>query len=405
MIVDWHAHYPMQVVQDLTPHSTVDRMRRVRGRATLGDRIRALILDLASRIGSDRDEHSGPRITVAGLAEADVGVMMSVLFRPFEEMDLSKPYAAPPESRYFPALLRDLDAVERHVAALADRRLRLAHDRAELEACLADGVTALVHCVEGGFHLGDGDEEIAANCAELARRGVAYVTVAHLFFRQVATNAPAIPFIPDPLYGVLFPQRGRDRLTPRGEAVVRGLVANRILIDLSHMDPPAIGETFALLDELDPAGELPVVSTHAGYRFGRQQYMHDDETVRRIARRDGVIGLIMAQHQLNDGLRKERTSTLAQSLDVIRRHVDKLAEVTGSHRHVALGTDFDGFIKPTMSGLESTGDLRRLEEALQRHYGDDAELMTSGNSLRVLRRLWAEPAAAPAAAPAPEPQG
>lgn len=392
MIFDWHAHYPMQVVKDLSPHSTIDRMRRVRGRATLGDRIRALILNLASRIGSDRDEHSGPRITVAGMNEANVGVMMSVLFRPFEEMDLGKPYAAPPESRYFAALLEDLEAVEAHVGGLADRRARLAHDRAELERCLSDGATAIVHCVEGGFHLGDRDEEIAANCAELARRGVAYVTVAHLFFRQVATNAPAIPFIPDPLYGVIFPQRGSDRLTPRGEAVVRGLVANRILIDLSHMDPGAIKEVIALLDgELDPAAQVPIVSTHAGYRFGRQQYMHDDETLRQIARRDGVVGLIMAQHQLNDGLRRGRTRTLEQSLDVIRRHVDKIAEVTGSHRHVALGTDFDGFIKPTMSGLESTADLRRLDEALHAHYGDDAELMTSQNSLRVLRRLWAEP--------------
>ncbi|HST40551.1 MAG TPA: membrane dipeptidase [Conexibacter sp.] len=393
MIFDWHAHYPMQVVKDLSPDSTIDRMRRVRGRATLGDRIRALILNLASRIGSDRDEHSGPRITVAGMNEAHVGVMMSVLFRPFEEMDLGKPYAAPPASRYFPALLEDLEAVEAHVAGLSDRRARMAHDRAELERCLSDGTTAIVHCVEGGFHLGDRDEEIAANCAELARRGVAYVTVAHLFFRQVATNAPAIPFIPDPLYGVLFPQRGRDRLTPRGEAVVRGLVANRILIDISHMDPGAIGEVVALLDgELDPAAQVPIVSTHAGYRFGRQQYMHDDETLRQIARRDGVVGLIMAQHQLNDGLRRGRTTTLQQSLDVIRRHIDKIAEVTGSHRHVALGTDFDGFIKPTMGGLESTADLRRLDEALHTHYGDDAELMTSQNSLRVLRRVWAEPA-------------
>ena len=44
MLADLHAHYPMQVVKDLSPDSTIDRMRRVRGRATLGDRIRALIL-------------------------------------------------------------------------------------------------------------------------------------------------------------------------------------------------------------------------------------------------------------------------------------------------------------------------------------------------------------------------
>ncbi|MDO8209574.1 dipeptidase [Conexibacter sp. CPCC 206217] len=387
MIVDWHAHYPMQVVK--RPRSTLDQMRKVGGRATLGDRIRALIINVASRFASDKDEHSGNRITVDGMRSGGVGVMLSVLFRPFDEMDLSKPYAAPPASSYYAGLLHDLEAVEADIAEKDPAVVRFARDGAELEQCLQDGATAMVHCVEGGFHLGDGSDEIATRCSELARRGVAYVTVAHLFFRQVATNAPAIPFIPDPLYGVVFPQRGKDRLTPRGEAVVRGLVRNRILIDLSHMDPPAIAEVVRLLDdELDPDAQLPLVSTHAGYRFGRQRYMHDDETLREIKRRDGIVGLIMAQHQLNDGIRRDHTDTFEQSLEVIFRHVDKIAEVTGSHRHVAIGTDFDGFIKPTMSGLDTTADLARLDAALHDRYGDDAELMTSQNSLRVLRRLW-----------------
>ena len=47
------------------------------------------------------------------------------------------------------------------------------------------------------------------------------MTLAHLFFRQVATNAPAIPFIPDWIYRLLFPQRRDVGLTPLGEAAVR----------------------------------------------------------------------------------------------------------------------------------------------------------------------------------------
>ena len=37
---------------------------------------------------------------------------------------------------------------------------------------------------------------------------------------------------------------------------------------------------------------------------------------------------------------------------MIARHVDRLHELTGSHEHAAIGSDFDGFIKPTMGGLE-----------------------------------------------------
>jgi hypothetical protein len=33
-------------------------------------------------------------------------------------------------------------------------------------------------------------------------------------------------------------------------------------------------------------------------------------------------------------------------------------------------------------------DMRRLETALRQRYGDDAEAITSGNALRVLRSGW-----------------
>lgn len=314
---------------------------------------------------------------------------MSVLLGPFDEMDLDTHYAAPPEAGYFPHLTASIEAVEREVATQDRSQLRLVHDRAELDACIAAGATALVHAVEGGCLLGDTDAEIEANCAELAKRGVGYVTVAHLFFRQVATNANALPFMPDPVYDFFFPQRGKDRLTPRGEAVVRGLVENRILIDLSHMDPGGIWETFALLDEIDPDSEVPVISTHAGYRFGKQQYMCDEEILLQIKRRKGVVGLIMAQHQLNDGIRKKETTTLEESLQVIYTHIDKIAEITGGYEQVALGTDFDGFIKPTMGGLKDASDLRHLEAALREHYGDEnAERMMFKNALGVLQRIW-----------------
>jgi microsomal dipeptidase-like Zn-dependent dipeptidase len=260
-------------------------------------------------------------------------------------------------------------------------------DRAELDAALADGATALVHCVEGGFHLGGTVDEVDRNVAELARRGVAYVTLAHLFWRRVAANAPAIPFLPDRLYDLVFPQDG-TALTDLGEAAVRALARERILVDLSHMRPDALGRTLDILDaEADPS--LPVVASHAGCRFGGQRYMLDDRAIERIAGRGGVIGLIMAQHQLNDGVRGKDTRTWDESFAVIRRHVDRIHDVTGGYDHVGIGTDFDGFIRPTMAGLETMADLTRLEAALREHYGDEAaERITSGNAIRVLRALW-----------------
>jgi membrane dipeptidase len=388
VIADLHAHYPMHVVAQDDPRATIDRMRTARGRPRLRDKLRALLLALLSRLINNRTWWSGFRVTAPLIRQGSARVVLSVLYRPFEEMDLSKDYAAPPASGYFDALLDDIKRVEDDIAQKDPAEIRLVHNRAELDQCIADGATAMVHCVEGGFHLGDKDDEIARNVMTLADKGVAYLTLAHLFFRQVATNAPALPFLPDWLYALVFPQRRGEGLTRRGEAAVRAMVQHGVIVDISHMAPAAVEDTFRLLDEIDPSHTVPVISSHAGYRFGSQKYMHDEAQIRRIQQRDGVIGLIMAHHQLNDGIRRNNTTTLDETMEVIDRHIAKIAEITGDHRHVAIGTDFDGFIKPTMGGLQSMADLTALEDRLRANHGADADLIASENVLRVLQKVW-----------------
>jgi microsomal dipeptidase-like Zn-dependent dipeptidase len=372
------------------PSTSLERIRHVQGGPRRRDKLRALALRVASALFSHSHPWKGYRVTVERMREGGVGLALSVLYRPGEE--LGARYDAPPTTRYFAKLLEDLDDVESEVANdHGPNTIRVVHNRAELDRCLAAGATALVHCVEGGFHLGDTDKDVRDNVATLARRGVAYLTVAHLFFRDVATSAPALPFLRwDWVYNLLFPQPEEEGLTQRGEVAVRAMVDAGILIDISHMRPQAVEETFRLLnEELDPARAIPVIASHGGYRFGRQRYMLEKDALLELKRRDGVVGLIMAQYQLNNGIRWMRTWRFKQSLKVIFKHIDKIAEVTGSHRHVALGTDFDGFIKPTMTGLDNMSDLRRLEEALAKRYEpEEVELMTSENALRVLRTLW-----------------
>jgi microsomal dipeptidase-like Zn-dependent dipeptidase len=389
--VDLHAHYPMRVVQDVdSPRDTVKRMRRLRGRP-LGEKVRAVILWIASALLSKRDWWSEYRIDVEKMRKGGVAVALSVLYRPFEEMDLTKHYGDPPEDDYFEKLQLDLQQVEDEVAGYDDSLIRIVRDRAQLDQAIADRAIALIHCVEGGFHLGNSEQEIEKNVACLAKKGVAYVTLAHLFFRQVATNAPALPFLKtDAAYHNLFPQPEGEGLTDRGKTAVRAMVKHRVMVDISHMRPAAIAETVRVMDEEDPNGEIPLIATHGGYRFGKQEYMLDEDAVRAIQRRKGVIGLILAQHQLNDGIRDDYTETIEESFEVIGRHIDKIAAITKSPNHVALGTDFDGFIKPTMGGLEHMGDLSELGHKLRERYGDDAELIASRNAIDVLRQLWPE---------------
>jgi microsomal dipeptidase-like Zn-dependent dipeptidase len=393
MLADMHAHYPMHVEEGAVeagehplrpgePVKTIDRMRRVRGRPR-PDKLRAFVLAVASRLANRRSWWSGPRVTLGELAAGDVRLVFSVLYSPWEEIDFRHPYPHEPDDDYFGELLAQMDRAEGSVPADAGEYVT---DAAGLDRVLADGRIAFVHCVEGGFFLGEDPALMDTRVAELRRRGVAYITLAHLFWRKVATNANALPFVPDPIYRFLWRQPS-DGLTRRGEEAVRAMAAHGILVDIAHMDAAALAETWELLDDIAPG--KPVICSHGGYRCGGQQYMLDEPTVRRIADRGGVIGLIMAQHQLNDGIRRTRTKDLDASAAVVRTHIDRIHDIAGDYSNIALGTDLDGFIKPTMGGIESASDLEDLRGKLLDHYpADVVSAIGHGNAERVLRATW-----------------
>lgn len=386
MIVDLHSHYPMHLVAD-EPGEVLDLVTSQKGPRRLLDGLRGVLVGLASRFANYPSFDSGPRVTIPRLKAGGVRVALSVLYSPFDEMDFGEPYGAAPQPDYFGSVVRQIELVE-HAVAGHPGVARIARDPEAVEEALDAGEIALVHAVEGGFHLGATPAEIERNVGRLARRGVVYVTPAHLFWRGVATNANAIPFLPDRLYDLLFPQPD-EGLSELGRALVSALVGEGLLVDLTHMSCRSLDDTFALLDELDPGREKPVFASHGAFRFGDEHYNLDTATIERIAARDGVVGLIMATRKLTDGLPLRRPGDLAESVEVLARHVDRIAAITGSHRHTAIGTDLDGFIKPTLAGIDTASDLARLEQALRDRYGDaDGELICSANALRLLRAGW-----------------
>lgn len=390
MLVDLHAHYPMHLLP--SEHSaTHDRLRDWKT-----ERFRALVVRFISRFANYEGPHGDdPSVTPKLMADGNVGVALSVLYLPFDEIDFSKSYGDPPDASYFQRLLDQLRVVEEDAAKHADK-LAVAHTGAELGAVMESGRTALVHALEGGFQLGPDDRRLAAHVRTLKERGVAYITVAHLFYRGVATNAPALPFLPDWLYNLVFPQNRREGLSPLGVALVEAMLANRILIDITHMSDRAADHLFRLLATRDPDRTVPVMATHGACRLGSEEYCLRDETIREVAARDGVIGLILCDHHMRDGVRRKQTKTLDDSLEVLCAHIDHLHEVTGSMRHIGIGSDLDGYIKPALAGVGHMGKMKALQEALAERYGaGDAQLICSGNSLRVLQSYWGAAAAGP----------
>jgi microsomal dipeptidase-like Zn-dependent dipeptidase len=386
VIADLHCHYAMHLLEKA--HQPKLRHAARRG-ISLGDRARAVVIWVANRIANYRKFSSGPRVTFDRLEQGGVRLVLSVLLVPLDEMDLGEPYGAPPKESYFNDLLDQIALVQRDLAEHDPQGTR--HVIVRRAADLQDPERiAFAHCVEGGVQLGATPDEIRANVAELARRGVCYVTLAHLFWREVATNAPALPFLSDAWYDRIFPQPEGTGLSELGRAAVEAMYEHKVLVDLSHMRAEAITETLDLLDRLDPGHEFPVVATHTGVRFPntKQSYLLAEKTVERVAQRDGVIGLIMAQHQLNDGVRQGDTKNLEQTIEVICRHIDRIDELVGPG-HVGLGTDLDGFIKPTMGGIETAADLAKLRDPLIAHYKDPAKVdaFLYGNARRVIERV------------------
>jgi len=384
-MIDLHIHFPMRLLAGVeAPRDVAKGMLRVRGRDD--GRLRAAVLALAARLFNFRHWDASWRVTPELLREGGVGVACSVLYRPFSEMDLDEPYGAPPEPAYYPKLLELMDAVEREVERSGGTVVRSRDD-------LDRGGLRYVHCIEGGFHLGATPEDVTAHVHELADRGVLYITLAHLFWRGIATNTPALPFLPDAIYDLLFPQAPGLALSPLGEAAVKAMYERRVLVDISHMREDAIAETFRIVEALDAQTgrdprEYPLIVSHAGYRFGRRRYNLSDGTIARVAARGGVIGLIFAQHQLKDGLRRTDTRTLDESLDLLGRHIDAIGP-----EQVAIGSDLDGFIKPTLGGIESAADLRPFADGLRARYPGRADAMLEGNALRVMRTRFASAAA------------
>lgn len=385
MIVDLHAHYPMH----LMPPGRGGTLRQMTHRGWQAH-WRARLIRFLSRYANYEGPGGEPGVTVPLMRAGQVGVALSMLYSPLDEIDLTKRYAEPPDSEYFDNLIDQLDVVEQEIAERHAGLAVVAHSGAELDAAVAAGQVALIHAVEGGHALGATEAEIAQNVAELRRRGVAYVTLAHLFWRRVATNAPALPFMPDRLYKLVFRQPSGEGLSALGGAAVRAMHDNRVLIDVTHMSTASLNDTFDLLGQIDPQRQTPVIASHMACRFGNAgpEYNTADDTIREIQTRRGVLGVIACRHWATANLGEDRS--FAESVERICTHIDRIHDVTGSHEYAAIGSDLDGYIKPALKGVEHMGRMRRVESALVARYGPaDAKLICSDNALRVLRAYWA----------------
>lgn len=212
----------------------------------------------------------------------------------------------------------------------------------------------LIPGVEGAHMLNARIERVT----DLAELSVAYLTLTHF-----SANSAATPSI----------GRGaneREGLTAFGRRLVRELNRHEIAVDVAHVNTPGVVEACQV-------SEAPVLCTHTGVKgvFDAPRNISDSE-IDAIADTGGVIGIVFAPLFLAG---KWRADT-----EVALDHFEYVIDRVGVE-HVALGSDYDGWLPTILSDHRDCGDMPRIAEGLRRrgYSEDEVDGIVTDNVMRV----------------------
>ena len=167
-------------------------------------------------------------------------------------------------------------------------------------------------------------------------------------------------------------------LTPLGVELLAALDEHGIVHDASHLSDEAFDGVL---------GEIrgPIVASHSNCRAlvnEYQRHLRDDQVVE-IGRRDGVIGLNLFSKFLVPSGRATIGDCVA--------HIERVADLMGHRRGVALGSDMDGGFGPESlpEGLDHPRKLEALTDALRDNGWSDGDLegLRQANWRRFLERV------------------
>lgn len=207
--------------------------------------------------------------------------------------------------------------------------VRIAGSSAALEENDAAERISAVLGVEGAHALEGLPERVAA----LRARGVSFMSLTHLGNNELG--------------GSSSPLMGDQPLTALGREVLEAMEAARMSVDLAH----ASHRTFR---EIAARPGARVLCSHTGVSGAARSWRNlDDDQLRAIADRAGVVGIIFATLYLG-----------GRELEDVVRHVEHAIDAAGEDA-VAFGSDFDGLV-PLPRGMHDVTDLPKLVDALAR---------------------------------------
>jgi len=259
--------------------------------------------------------------------------------------------------------LHMMQLLEDFLADKAPDWAALVRDRQELEDRLIvakddpEWRIAVVHALEGGHSFGG---EIAP-LEMFADRGVALITITHFFNKGIATAVNSYPYFPD-----AFSDPPAQGLSEFGEEVIERMEELGIIADLTHSTSTAV-------EQVLKCAKRPLLVSHgSSATLGIHPMGLEDEHAIEITRRGGLVGVILMPYWLNnfsnDGLAQEHGG-LRDTVRTVRH----LVKVTGSHKNVAIGTDFGGYITKPYD-MKCQAEIEKLRILLHEEFDRDGNV-------------------------------
>jgi membrane dipeptidase len=149
--------------------------------------------------------------------------------------------------------------------------------------------------------------------------------------------------------------------------------ASSMILDLSHLSPEGAQEALdrysgtVIASHTSPLGRVP----NAAF----PERFIDDDTLRSLAEHNGVMGLLLGNHFLQDGWQIGMERDFVGMQDIIAA-IDYVCQLLGSADHIAFGSDFDGGfgLDRVPAGLDSIADLQLIGDALKDYGYPDKDI-------------------------------
>ena len=175
-------------------------------------------------------------------------------------------------------------------------------------------------------------------------------------------------------------------LTANGPALLKEMDKIGMILDVTHLADQAFWQALDIFTG-------PIMASHNNCRTlvpGERQF--DDEQLKAIIARAGVIGAALDAWMLYPGWIKGETQPEVVSLEAVADNIDHVCQLAGNVNHAAIGSDLDGGYgtEQTPHDLDTIADLQKIADLLRiRGYAEeDVAAVLHGNWLRFFRAAW-----------------